>query len=307
MLPSSRRSLPALALCLFGLLAGSAAPALANPFPGALYEAFGAGGLGTLDLADPGQALGFVGIAASNVVAGGGKVYFDSGATIYSANPDLSGLTNLHQNGAAPVGLALDAADGILYETFGADGVIALDLADPGRAIGLLGLDATSIVFGGGKVYLQSGNTIYSANADLSGLAALHTNGEAATGLALDPTDGILYETFGADGVTALDLADPGRAIGFLGLAATNIVYGGGTVYLQGGSTIYSTNADLAGLTTFHVNGEAPTGLAFLPPTPPAVPEPATLGLFGVELLAMVALRRRRLAGRRDDQRREGC
>jgi PEP-CTERM motif len=229
MLPSFRCCFPPLALCVVGLLAGSAAPALANPFTGALYEAFGADGLGALDLADPGRSLGTIGIAASNVVAGDGKVYFDSGATIYSANPDLSGLTNLHQNGAAPAGLALDAADGILYETFG------------------------------------------------------------------------------ADGVTALDLANPGRAIGFLGLAATNIVYGDGTVYLQSGSTIYSANADLAGLTTFHLNGEAPTGLAFLPPTQPAVPEPATLGLFGVDLLAMVVLRRRRLAGRCDGRCREGC
>jgi hypothetical protein len=33
---------------------------------------------------------------------GGGKVYFQDGANIYSANPDLSGVALFHTNGVAP-------------------------------------------------------------------------------------------------------------------------------------------------------------------------------------------------------------
>jgi hypothetical protein len=43
----------------------------------------------------------------------------------------------------------------------------------------------------------------------------------------------VLYESFGADGVSALDLADPGFAVGFLGASATNIVAGGARSILR--------------------------------------------------------------------------
>ena len=101
----------------------------------------------------------------------------------------------------------------------------------------------------------------------------------------------VLYETFGADGVTALDLADPGLALRFLGISATNIVVGGGKVYFEDGATIYETSTDLTGLQVFHVDGEAPTGLAlYLAPVATAIPETPTwamlmLGVVGLGIV----------------------
>ena len=233
----------------------------------------------------------FLGISATNIVVGGGKVYFEDGATIYETSTDLTGLQVFHVNGEAPTGLAIDPAAGVFYETFGTDGVTALDLADPGFALRFLGISATNIVVGGGKVYFEDGASIYETSTDLTGLQVFHVNGEAPTGLAIDPAAGVFYETFGADGVTALDLADPGFALRFLGISATNIVVGGGKVYFEDGATIYETSTDLTGLQVFHVDGEAPTGLAlYLAPVAAAIPETPTwamlmLGVVGLGIV----------------------
>ena len=155
-----------------------------------------------------------------------------------------------------------DLRNGILYETFGSNGASAINLTDPPTGLGNLFMNATNIVAGGGKVYFESGDTIYSTTPDLVGLTAVFTNGQAPTGLALDASSGILYETFGSNGISAIDLADPQRSLGNLFINATNIVAGGGKVYFESGDTIYSTTPDLVGLTAVITNGQAPTGLA---------------------------------------------
>jgi DNA-binding beta-propeller fold protein YncE len=143
-------------------------------------------------------------------------------------------------------------------------------------------------VAGGGKVYFEDGATIYETSTDLTGLQVFHVNGEAPTGLAIDPTAGVFYESFGADGVSALDLANPGFAVRFLGVSATNIVAGGGKVYFEDGATIYETSTDLTGLQVFHVNGEAPTGLAlYIAPAAAAIPEAPTWAML---MLGVVGL-----------------
>jgi hypothetical protein len=73
-------------------------------------------------------------------------------------------------------------------------------------------------------------------------------------------------------------------------VAATNVAYANGTVYLESGDTIFSTSPTLVGLNTVHVNRQAPTGIAVMPaPTTTAVPEPASLGLLGVALARPLA------------------
>ncbi len=285
------RNIGRVATCLaIGVSAALTATAARAAVPGALYETFGDGGVVALDLADPAVALGMLGDNATNIVAGDGSFYFQDGTAIYASSPALVGLTLVHNNGAAPTGLALDAANGILYESFGADGVTALSVKT-GAGIGDLGIPATNMVFGDGTVYIQDGTAIYASSPTLVGLTLVHNNGAAPTGLALDAADGILYESFGADGVTALSVKT-GAGIGDLGIPATNMVFGDGTVYIQDGTAIYTSSADLVGLTLFHDNGTTPLGLAYLPAsTPNAVPEPPTLalilmGFFGVILLA---------------------
>ncbi len=278
-----RRRFVRLTAFVFVLLVGSAGFAWAGPSNGLLYETFGSNGVAAINLTNPPTGLGNLFTPATNIVAGGGKVYFESGDTIYSTSPDLVGLTTVITNGQAATGLALDASRGILYETFGSNGISAIDLADPQRSLGNLFINATNIVAGGGKVYFESGDTIYSSTPDLVGLTAVFTNGQPATGLALDASRGILYETFGSNGISAIDLADPQRSLGNLFTPATNIVAGGGNVYFESGDTIYSTTPDLVGLTAVFTNGQAPTGLALV--TTASVPEPSSITLVLVGLM----------------------
>ena len=251
--------------------------------PDIMYETFGQNGVSGFNLAT-GSGVGNLGVPATNIVAGGGMVYFQSGNTIYSTTTNLVGLNTVITNGQAPTGLALDAADGILYETFGSNGVSAINLVT-GRGVGNLFVPATNIVYGNGIVYFESGNTIYSSSANLVGLTTVLTNGQAPIGLALDAADGILYETFGANGVSGINLST-GRGVGNLGISATNIVYGNGSVYFENGDTIYSSSLNLVGLNTVHTNGEPASGLAFLA-TPAAVPEPGSIVLAFVGLLGL--------------------
>jgi hypothetical protein len=135
----------------------------------------------------------------------------------------------------------------------------------------------------GGKVYFESGATIYSTSSDLVGLTAIITNTEAPTGLALDASHGILYETFGSNGVAVINRADPRMGLGNLFIPATNIVAGGGKVFFESGATIYSTSPDLVGLNTVLNNNQAPTGLALV--TTASVPEPSSITLVLVGLM----------------------
>ena len=153
-------------------------------------------------------------------------------------------------------------------------------------------------------MYFASGDTIYSANPNLTGVSIFHTNSAATTGLALDAADGILYDAFGAGGLVGLDLANPGHAVGIVGLEANNVAFGNGTVYFDSGNTIYATNPDLVGLTAFHSNNAPVDGLALLPPVlgaslGAAVPEPSATGVIGLGLIGLARLHRRRRPSKR--------
>jgi PEP-CTERM motif len=263
----------------------SVGSAVAGSSAGILYESFGSNGISSLNLTNSPTGASFFIHTATNIVAGGGMVYFQDGNTIYSTTANLVGLNVVITNNVTPTGLALDAQDGILYETFGSDGISAINLANL-RGLGSLFVTATNIVAGGGMVYFESGNTIYSTSANLVGLHAVINNNVTPTCLALNAQDGILYETFGSNGVSAINLADL-RGIGDLGVTATNIVAGNGMVYFESGDTIYSSSTDLVGLNAIHTNGQAPVGLALIPSSA-SVPEPSALPLmlFGLVGLA---------------------
>ena len=96
----------------------------------------------------------------------------------------------------------------------------------------------------------------------------------APAGLALDAADGILYESFGANGISGINLAT-GGGVGNLIQTATNLVYSGNTLYFQNGTAINTTTTDLVGVNTFYAgNTQAPDGIAVLPATTTPVPEP---------------------------------
>jgi len=177
----SRTRMVSLLWSIVLLLAGSTRSALATP--DVIFETFGQNGVAALDPAT-GRGIGNLGVTATNIVAGAGTVYFESGNTIDSSTSNLVGLNTVITNNLPATGLALDAADGILYETFGANGVSALNL-NTGRGLGNLGVSATNIVYGNGKVYFESGNTIDSSTSNLVGLNTVITNNLPATGLAL--------------------------------------------------------------------------------------------------------------------------
>ncbi len=286
------------AICLaIGMSATLATTAARAAFPGALYETFGDGGVVALDLADPAVALGSLGLSGTNIVAGDGSVYFQDGTAIYASSPTLVGATLVFNNSVAPSGLALDAADDILYESF-AGGAVAAVNAKTGAGIGNLSIPATNMVFGDGTVYIQDGTAIYASSPTLVGLTLVLNNRVAPSGLALDAADGILYESFAGGAVAALN-AKTGAGIGNLSIPATNVVFGGGTVYIQDGTTIYTSSPTLVGLTPFHDNGTAPLGLAYSPASSPTpVPEAPTPALILMGFVGIVFLSSRQAAAR---------
>ena len=208
----------------------------------------------------------------SNVTAGGGKVYYQSGLNIYSADPNLGGASLLHTNGVAPTDIAVDASRGLFYESFAGEEVAVVNTAFTQEYNSILG-DFSNIAIGTNKVYLQSGLNIYDANPDLSDLTLLHTNGLAPADIALDNADGYLYESFsGPGGEIAVVNTDFTVEYNSLQGDFSNITFGDGKVYFQSGLNIYEANPDLTGLALLHTNGIAPSDIAYLPAS---VPEPA--------------------------------
>lgn len=165
---------------------------------GHLFETFGGpnGEIASLNAtatAEYGAHQGNIGA----VVAGGGKVYWTEGKVLWYANEDLSDAAVLHINGGTPTGLALDVADGYLYETFtGFGGEIALETLDFTQQLGSVSGHITSVTTGGDKVYWTVGADLWSSNMDLSNAGVIHTNGLAPNGLAFldDATQGNVPE-----------------------------------------------------------------------------------------------------------------
>lgn len=145
--------------------------ARAGTSQGVLYETFGSGGVAGVSLSTPHVGIGALNDPATNIVSAGGNIYFESGTTVYETSANLQGLSVVDSlPTVAPSGFAVDAADGILYESFGQGGIDAISIANPHFAFGGLNIDATNVVYAGGNVYFQSGNTIYESSNTLQGL-----------------------------------------------------------------------------------------------------------------------------------------
>ena len=158
-------------------------PSANAAYQSAYYESFAGIELAAGSLANPSGGVGLYNGNATNIAVGGDKVYFQDGRNIYSANPDLSGVTLFHVNSIAPTDLAVDAVNGIYYESFAGRELAAPSLANPSSGVGIYYGNATNIAVAGGNVYFQDGVNIYSANTDLSGVTLFHTNGIAPTDL----------------------------------------------------------------------------------------------------------------------------
>ncbi len=264
------------------------APCGASAATNILYETFAGIEIVALSAANPNSGIALHSGNATNVVAGGGRVYWEDGLNIWAANPDLTVASIVHTNGVAPAGLGLDVQDGILYETFAGIEIVALSAANPNSGIALHSGNATNVVAGGGRVYWEDGLNIWAANPDLTGASIVHTNGVAPTGLGLDVQDGILYETFAGIEIVAVSAANPNSGIALHSGNATNVVAGGGRVYWEDGLNIWAANPDLTGASIVHTNGVAPAGLGlYVFPTPVAPgPVPGT-GLVSLAFLAL--------------------
>jgi hypothetical protein len=276
----------------FAMIVG-AGPAAA--YESAYYESYVQSEIAALSLTVPGTQIGVHLGNATNIAIGGGKIYFQDGVDIYSANPDLSGVTLFRHNGAAPTDIAVDASAGVFYESFEGSELAALSLADPKTQIAVYLGNATNITVGGGKVYFQDGVNIDSANPNLSGVTLYRRNGAAPTDIAVDAGVGVFYESFEGSELAALSVADPNTQLAVYLGNATNLAVGGGKVYFQDGVNIDSAYPNLVGLALLHANAEAPTDFAvdshFAPPPP--VPEPSTYALMMIGVLALATLKGR--------------
>jgi hypothetical protein len=279
-----------------GLMA-AAGPAAA--YESAYYESYQSE-IAALSLTVPGAQIGVHLGDVSNIAVGGGKVYFQEGVDIYSANPDLSGVTLFRHNGAAPTDIAVDAAAGVFYESFAGSELAALSLANPGTQLAVYLGNATKLAVGGGKVYFQDGVNIDSANPNLSGVKLFRVNGAAPSDIAVDADVGVFYESFAGSELAALSLADPTTQLAVYLGNATNLAVGGGKVYFQDGLDINSAYPSLVGLTLLHANAEPPTDFAVDShfALPPPVPEPSTYALMIIGVLALAGIHSSRLRSR---------
>jgi hypothetical protein len=155
-----------------------------------LYESFGSLGLFGVQFDSSGQFVGTYrsSAAATNVVSDGGKVVWVSDSLVYEANADLSAPVALwSHNRAPPAGIAFNAADSILYEAIGAEGMDAIQLSGPDqfKQAFFESLATTNVTAAGGRAYWQVGALIYAANADLSGSGVLWTNLVPPTAIAV--------------------------------------------------------------------------------------------------------------------------
>lgn len=249
------------------------AGAAAAGTPARMIESF-SGPFGEVASVDPGITHEYGAISGdfTNVTTGGGKVYYQSGVNIYSADPDLGGATFIHANGVAPTDIAVDASRGLFYESFAGLEVAVVNTSFTHEYNAISG-DFSNIAIGANKVYLQSGLNIYDANPDLTGLTLLHTNGLAPADIAVDSAGGYFYESFGGPfGEIAAVSLDFGHEYNAISGDFSNITFGGGKVYFQSGLNIYEANPDLSGFALLHTNGLSPADIAYLPAT---VPEPA--------------------------------
>ena len=83
-----------------------------------------------------------------------------------------------------------------------------------------------------------------------------------ATGARADPPAGTFYETFGRVTAAYVAVGQPVLPFATLTGVGSNIVAGGGKVYIQRDNLIEETNPDLTGLALYHVNGGVPTDIA---------------------------------------------
>lgn len=156
-----------------------------DPSSNLLYESFAGIEIAALSGANPSVAVGIHPGNATNVAAGGGKVFWQDGVNIYTANSNLSGVSLFHSNGIAPTDIAYDASTNILYETFAGIEIAALDGSNPSVALGIVPGNATNVAAGDGQVFWQDGVSIYTSNPNLSGAKLFHNNGIAPTDIAL--------------------------------------------------------------------------------------------------------------------------
>jgi hypothetical protein len=159
-----RRKTFALWFASLGL--GLTASNAAWSYQDAYYESFAGIELAAISIANPYSAIGIHYGNATNIAVGGGKVYFQDGVNIFSTNPDLTSVSLFHSNGLAPTDIAVDAKEGVLYESFAGIELAAISIANPYSAVGIYYGNATNIAVGDGTVYFQDGKNIYSANPD---------------------------------------------------------------------------------------------------------------------------------------------
>lgn len=279
------------------LAAGWASSARAD-FTPILYQTFAQGQVDAIDLNT--RIFTSLSQSATNIAAGGGMVFFQNDTLLYQAGPTLGGVSTFHRDGFAPSGLALDASTGLLYQSFSQGQIDAIDLKT--TIFHSISQSASNIAAGDGKVFFQSGSTIYAADSLLTSVHVFHVNASAPTGLALDASTGLLYETFGSGGIVALNTFT-GATVASLNENATAIAAGDGRVFFTDNNFIRTANSLLADVTTFHIDGFTPAGLALAPARVNLVPEPSTMIMALSALLCVVGSRRLRPAGRPDQGR----
>jgi hypothetical protein len=233
-----------------------------------------------------------------------GKLYWLEGANVWMQNVDGTGKTLLQTYGVTPTDLAVDAAGGSYFASFGGgiDMIGKYPLQPFFAGTTLVGTnDAHGLTYADGKIYWLEGANVWMQNVDGTGKTLLQTYGVTPTDLAVDAASGNYFASFGGglDMIGKYPLSPFFAGTTFTGSDdAHGLTYADGKVYWLEGTHVWMQNVDGSGKELLQTFGIAPISLAvetapLSNPLPPVgVPDPAATGLLVAGALGILATMR---------------
>ncbi|MDB5801247.1 MAG: hypothetical protein JWL63_2186 [Rhodocyclales bacterium] len=305
--PSPLKSLM-LGLATLGLLLSAGAQATALSY----FASFGGStdDIGQYPVSPMAWGTYFSGTSADahGLTVSGDSLYWLEDKNVWSQKTDGSGKTLLQTFGIAPIDLAVDAASGSYFASFGGStddiGKYPISPMAWGTFFTGTSADAHGMTVAGDKLFWLEDKNVWMENLDGSSKTLLQTFGISPVDLAVDFTSGYYFASFGGstDDIGKYPLSPMAWGTFFAGTSsdAHGMTVADGKLYWLEDKNVWMEDLDGTNKTLLQTFGIAPLDLAVfdVPPTPDpepptGVPEPATAYLLVAALLGGGLVRRR--------------